>query len=86
MPNFLFKYSRGLLIDDSPTYLPQPNPVVNLIFLKSYVDAIYSRVNCPVPAKSSRPMANVGRLFAFGLYENFTLFVVDLMNNLKEYL
>ena len=34
---------------------------------------MYSLVNLPVPAKSSRPIAILGRKIFSGLYENFTL-------------
>ena len=57
----------------SPTYFPQPMPDVSLMLLKSYVAAIYSLVNCPVPAKSSRPTAKLGNMIDLGLYENLTL-------------
>ena len=34
---------------------------------------MYSFVNLPVPAKSSNPIAILGKYVLFGLYENLTL-------------
>jgi len=68
------KIVRGFLtLCISPTKLPQPIPEVNFTLLKLYVVTRYSLVNLPLPAKSSKPNAILGKNMLSGLYENFTL-------------
>ena len=55
---------KGFLKEFSPANLPQPRPNENLKLLISLVDTMYSLVKNPVPAKSSKPIAILGR-FSF---------------------
>jgi len=56
-----------------PANLPHPMPNENLKLFRLYVEATYSLLKYPVPAKSSNPNAKFGKLIFLGLYINFTL-------------
>jgi len=58
---------KGFLKELFPANLPQPIPSEYLILLCILVATRYSRVNKPVPAKSSKPIAILGTLLFFGL-------------------
>ena len=67
------KKERGFSKLFFPANLPHPKPAVTFVSLKYWVATIYSLVNNPVPAKSSKPIAKLGLLLFFDLYLNFIL-------------